>query len=62
MSLRGVLFWKKWVGALYSFREDNEESLVEIATPLPFKAMDAFLRTWKKMGHIVDLEATNKVH
>lgn len=37
---------------------DNEESLQKTAVPTLIKAKDPFLRIWKKIGPMVNLEAT----
>lgn len=43
MSLRGVLFCQKCMGALYSFVINEEEPSMEISVPFPIKARDPFL-------------------
>lgn len=34
----------------------KEDFSLEIATPLPDKSREPFLRTWNRMGHAIDLE------
>lgn len=48
------------MGALYWFVGNKEVSSLEIVVPLPNKARGSFLRTRKRIGAMVDLEAAKQ--